>query len=258
MKRILFVFLIFFPVTLLSVEKPQDELITVGITTVLGTKISSELIFTNSNGKEIALQELLNDQKPLIIVPAYYNCPRLCGLVMDGVADLISEVDLELGKDYRVATVSFSPEEEFDLAKAKKAFFKRKLPKQNISGWNFLVGKEGNISKLMNQLGFKFKKDGKDFSHSAAIFLISPNAKLSQYFTGIQFSPWDLKLALIEASQGGIGSLIDQVVLYCYRFDPTKGKYTPFAFNIMRLGGTITLLFLGGLIIQLMRRDKKR
>ena len=260
----LFILLLALPcATVKAVEKPEKELQEVGIVTKLGTKVDLSLELVNSVGKTVTLKELIAlNNKPIVIVPAYYNCPRLCGLVLDGVAELVEGLDTELGKEYSLATVSFDPKETFDLADAKAKFFQKKLANKFSesdkakNSWHFLVGKEKNVNTLMEQLGFLFKADGKDFSHSAAIFILSTEGYISQYFTGIQFSPWDVHLALVEASHGAIGSLVDQVLLYCFRFDPTKGKYTAFAQNIMRLGGVLTLILIAGLYYGLRRKRK--
>lgn len=242
----------------LALEKPGEELKDVGLATELGAQVDTSLTFTNSEGKLVALSELISESIPTIIIPAYYDCPMLCGLLLNGVIKLINRMDLVLGTDYRIVTVSFDSSETAKQAADRKAEFVEKFVGQGDakSGWDFLVGTEENVKTLMGQIGFYYKEDKEEFAHTAVIMLLTPAAKISQYFTGIGFPEWDVRLALIEASQGSIGSAIDHVLLYCFRFDPLKGRYTWVATGVMRAGGVATLLLLGGLLLFLWKREK--
>jgi len=242
-----------------ALEKPENELIEVGVRTILGNKVDLNLRFSDADGKEVSLKELFLPGKPAIILPAYYHCPRLCTLVMSGMAKAISGMSLKLNKDYRVITVSFDPEETPKQAADKGEAHRMLIPKtQDGLGWRFLVGTDQNIKPLMHQVGFYYKKDDDEFAHSAAIMILTPTGEISQYFTGIEFSPFDVKLALIEAAKGEIGSPLDHIFLFCFRFDETKGRYTWAAFNLMRAGAALTLFLLVGLILTLWRREKMR
>ncbi len=246
------------PGALSALEKPGEELQDVGLATELGAQVDSSLTFTNSSGKKVTLGELVSADRPTVIVPAYYDCPMLCGLLLNGLTKLLNKVeDLKLGSDYQVITVSFDHTETPELAAEKKELFTGKFTGQGDAkhGWHFLVGSEENVKALMDQIGFYFKEDKDEFAHTAVIMILTPGFKISQYFTGINFPAWDFKLALVEASQGSIGSAIDHVLLYCFRFDPTKGKYTWVATGVMRIGGAITLILLGLLIFVLRRRE---
>ena len=150
------------------------------------------------------------------------------------------------------------PKDTFESAEEKRRQYVTglKLKDKAKSGWHFLVGEPENVNKLMNQIGFHYIEDKGEFAHSAAIMLLTHDGEISQYFTGIDFRPFDVKLALVEASKGKVGSIIDHVLLFCFRFDPTKGRYTWAAFNIMRLGGILTFLCLGALIFRLWRRER--
>lgn len=244
----------------LALEKPGEQLEEVGLDTELGAQVDLSLTFTDSTGKEAQLRDFTQNRRPIVIVPVYFSCPRLCGLLLAGVRDLLNEVDLELGKDYSILAVSFNEDDTPKKATARKVQYTKSFTGKGDpeTGWSFLVGNDEQIDQLMNQIGFNYKPDGKEFAHTAAMILLTPNGQISQYFTGIDFSPWDTKLALVEASQGSIGSAIDHALLYCFRFDPTKGKYTWAAFGIMRAGGILTLVLLTGLIFMLRRRERMK
>ncbi|RMG41020.1 MAG: SCO family protein [Candidatus Dadabacteria bacterium] len=244
---------------LFAIERPGEELKSVGLTTELGTQVDLGISFTDSNGKAVALRELLLENRPLVIVPVYYKCPRLCGLLLNGVTELLNKLTLSPGKDFSIVTVSFDSSEGPDLARKKKQRFVSLLNDktgEKSSGWHFLVGKEPQIETLMNQIGFHYKRDNGDFAHTAVIMILTPRGKISQYFTGVRFPVRDVRLALVEASEGNIGTVLDHVLLYCYRFDPLKGRYTWAAFGIMRAGGVLTLLLLGGLVLRLWLKEK--
>lgn len=244
-----------------AIERPESELKEAGLTPVLGTQVNLDLPFQNSAGATITLRDLLiTGGKPLVIIPAYYTCPRLCGLLLAGASQLFSGLDLVLGQDYSIATVSFNKKDNHLAARGQELRFRQRLDKNssNPDAWHFLVGQESSINELMGSLGFGFKQENEDFAHAAALFILTPDGKISQYFTGIEFPTWDVKLAMVEASRGGIGSVLDHVMLFCFRFDPLKGRYTLVAQNIMRGGGALTLLLLAGMIIRLRYRENAR
>lgn len=241
-----------------ALENPGEDLKKVGVNSTLGAKIDSNLVFTDSSGTNKSLEQILANQLPTIIVPAYYGCPRLCGLLLSGVRDLINKLELNLGSEYQVATVSFDSTDTVRAAEKTEKKYRSglKFDQQLSSNWRFYVGDNHNVSEFMRQIGFNFKRDGSEFAHSAAIIILTPEGQISQYFTGIEFSPWDVRMALIEAAHGSVGSALDHVFLFCFRFDPTKGKYTLAAFNVMKLGGAITLLFLVLLITRMYIKER--
>lgn len=229
-----------------------------GLSTSLGQPVDLGLEFTDSEGQKVRLKELSLKQRPLIIVPVYYSCPRLCGLLMSGVRDLLNQIELKIGQDYSVIAVSFNSEDRPEQAARRKLQYTKDFKGHGdlAAGWHFLVGEQDQIDLLMNQIGFNYRPDGKEFAHTSAMILLTPNGEISQYFTGIDFSAWDTKLALIEASQGNIGSALDHALLFCFRFDPSKGKYTWAAVNVMRAGGVLTLVLLVALIVTLKWRER--
>ena len=239
-----------------AINQPGKELVDIKIEPKLGTQIDLALKFTDSDGKEVQLRDLLRPTIPVIVTPVYYKCKSLCGLLINGFIALLEKLDLKLGRDYRIITVSFNSLENASLAKDKSQTVLKALSGtiDSLEGWNFLVGSEPSIASLMGQLGFAYTRDGDDISHSPAIFVLTPDGKISQYFTGIDFSPRDVRLALVEASNGSIGNIVDHVFLYCFRFDATKGQYTFVAFNALRIGGILTLMAMGTFLYFSLRR----
>jgi protein SCO1/2 len=240
-----------------ALEHPGTELEEVGVMPILGHKVDLDLPFTTSDGVATTLRALSKPGRPFILVPAYYHCPRLCGLVLSGVVELIDSIKLHLGSDFEVITYSFDSSEDVVLATKNATKFKKLLTKPiSAESWPFLIGSEQSVKALSDQIGFHFKRDGAEFAHTSAIILLTPEGEISQYFTGISYPAWDVKLALVEASKGNIGSTMDHILLYCFRFDPTKGKYTWAVFGLLKVGGALTILLLGGLIIKLLRAER--
>lgn len=237
-RSILFILMFFLSGTLLATEKPEEVPTHAGLTTVLGDQVDLGLEFYTAKNEKISLSKLLSGSKPVILTPVYYGCPRLCGLVLQAFTKLLNNIDLKLGDDFEVVTVSFDSTEKPDLAAERGQNYHQLIAQnqKNPDKWHFLVGEEPNVAKLMKQIGFHYVSDKGEFAHSAVIMVLSPAGKISQYFTDINFSPSDVKLALVEASQGKIGSLIDHFLLFCYRFDPTKGKYTLAAWRFIQIG----------------------
>ena len=186
----------------------------------------------------------------------YYSCPRLCGLLINGFVDLVKEMDLKLGSEYNIVTLSFDPTEKPDLAKKKQTSVIEAVHRSDVTSasWHFLTGKEENIRTLLNQAGFRYKFEAGEYLHSSGFFILTPEGQISQYFTGIQYSAWDVRLAMVEASQGGIGSAVDHILLYCYDFDPINGKYTLTAFNILRGGSLFAVILFVLVAVKLSRR----
>ena len=256
---LLAVFQIFAAVPSFALEQPGEELPQLDLTSKLGSSIDLDLQFTQSDGRRVTLRELTMPNRPFIIVPVYYECPRLCGLLLNGVTALFNNLGFRLGTDLTLITVSFNSQEGVELA-AKRASKYRTLLTSNAgdpNAWHFLVGEQPQINRLMQQIGFVFKPDGGEFAHTALLTLLTPRGEISQYFTGVEFPAWDVKLALVEASKGAIGSPIDHALLFCFRFDPLQGRYTWAVSGLLRLGGALTLLFLGFVIVSLLRREKR-
>ncbi len=224
----------------------------------LGEQIDLGLKFKDTTGREVALSDYFVGHRPVIITPVYFSCPRLCGLLLDGALKLFKSMDLQIGAEYQVLSVSFNPKDSLESAHSKsEKYFTDLANTRNLkerAGWDFLIGDPEPVRALMQQIGFKYIKDKDDFAHSAILVLLTPDGKISRYFFGIDFPPWDVRLSLIEASQGGIGSLLDHALLLCFRFDPTKGKYTWVVLSSLRIAGAITVVFLVGFVFYLSRK----
>ncbi|MEE9553231.1 MAG: SCO family protein [candidate division Zixibacteria bacterium] len=227
-----------------------------------GETIPLDLVFTNEYGDTVRLSEYFNRGKPVILTLAYYECPMLCTLVLNGMTDGVRDLGWFPGDKFQMITVSIDPKESSELAAGKKKTYLDNLSMPiNEDGWAFLVGEESQSKMLADAIGFEYYYDekNKQYAHPAAAFVITEDGRISRYLYGIEFKSRDLKLALMEASRGKIGSTIDRIILYCFHYDPKAGGYVIFAANVMKLGGGFTLLslviFLSALWV--MERRKK-
>lgn len=227
-----------------------DVLHQVGIDQRLHEQVPLDLKFRDESGREVHLSDYF-DGKPVVLVLAYFRCPMLCTQVLNGLTNTLRAVPFEMGKQYRVLTVSFDPREEPDLAAAKKASYVGSYGRPGADdGWHFLTGDQSNIERLTKAVGFRYVYDPAldQFAHASGIMVLTPQGKIARYFFGIEYPPRDLRLALVEASTGKIGSPVDQLLLLCYHYDETTGRYTASIMNFVRLAGIATLLLIGGLI----------
>ena len=213
----------------------------------IGESIPLELTFVDDHGDSVRLAGYFGDNKPVILVLGYYSCPMLCNLVFNGVVDGINELDWKAGEEFRIITVSIDPTETPELAAAKKANYLDPINRDvGDSGWMFLTGEESQSRALAEAVGFEYFYDTAQgqYAHPAALFVLTPEGKISRYLYGIQFSKTDLKLSLLEASEGRIGNSVDRLILYCYNYDPDSRGYNVVAANVMKLGGAATLIVL--------------
>ena len=213
-----------------------------------GDTIPFDVPLVNDHGDSVMIGSYFGDNKPAVLVMAYYTCPMLCNLVLNGVSDAVGGMPLEPGKDYRILTVSIDPRDSVALAAAKKQNYLTDLDRKGAdTGWTFFVTSADESKRLADAIGFKYYyvEDRKEYAHPAVITVLSPAGVVSRYLYGIEFNPRDLRLALLEASEGKIGTTIDRILLYCYHYDPDAGGYTLLAFNVMKLGGVMTLVVLG-------------
>jgi protein SCO1/2 len=219
----------------------------VGIDQRLDGQVPLDLSLRDENGATVRLQDFF-DTQPVILVLAYYRCPMLCTQVLNGLVHSLREIDFDLGKQYRVLTVSFDPREGPDLAARKKEAYSQTYARAGTAdGWHFLTGHQHEIDELTRAVGFRyvFDLEQDQFAHGSAIMILTPQGRISHYFMGIDFPSRDVRLALVEASRGAIGSPVDRLLLLCYHFDPITGKYSASAMMFVRIVSAATLLLIG-------------
>ncbi len=236
LSRSLFVLLFFnfFMISSFAEEKPEE----LGIYEKLDQYIPDDIILTDENYNEVNIKDKID--KPTVIALVYYECPGLCSPLLEGVADVITKAKIDLGTEYQVFTISFDPEEKPKLAKDKKTTYSKLVKGKDVeNGWTWFTGDSANINRLLNSLGYKVKKAGEEFIHPGAIMVLSPEGKITRYLHGTYFLPFDLKMSVIEASEGKSGPTINKVLKYCFSYDPEGQKYV---INITKISGSIIIL----------------
>ena len=229
----------------------------VGIEQHLNAQVPPDLTFRDDTGKAVKLGDYFG-HKPLILNLVYYNCTMLCGEALAGLASAMRLVKFNVGNEFDVITVSFDPRETPDMAAAKKKDYVGRYGRANAAGgWHFLTGQPDSINALTKVVGFQYQYDAKSnqYAHATAIMVLTPQGRISRYFYGVDFPPKDLRMGLVEASQGKIGNAVDAVLLYCYHYDPETGKYGAMVANILRLAAAATILLLGIFLFILWRLD---
>lgn len=231
-------------------EKPK-ELEGVGVQEKLGNQLDLSLSFRDETGKSVLLSSFFKRDKPVLLSLVYYKCPTLCNFHLNGVTDTLKKLSWQVGNEFEYVAVSFDPRETFDLAFAKKNAYLKEYTRGNGQGWHFLTGDQKEITALAESLGFSYKwnSENEQWIHSSVAYIITPSGKISRYLHGITFDERNLKLSLLEASDGKIGDFTDQFALFCFQFDPGKNTYTLYAYNIMKLGGFFTLLIMAAFLI---------
>lgn len=229
----------------------------VGLDQKLGSAIPLDLTFRDEHGQPVALRQFFG-RKPVVLTLVYYQCPMLCTEVLNGLLRSAKELPLEIGNDFSVVTVSIDPAERPILASVKHELYTGLYGRPGgVKGWHFLTGEQAQIKALAEAVGFRYAYDpaSGQFAHPSGILLLTPEGKLARYFYGIRYPSRDLRLGLVEASQDKIGSPIDQVLLYCYHYDPTTGKYGLLISRVIQAAGALTVLSLGLVIAILFRRE---
>jgi len=231
----------------------------VGIDQHLDQPVPLDLQFRDEAGETVRLGQYFG-KRPVILTLVYYQCPMLCGLVLNGLVSALKPLSFDVGTQFDIVTVSIDPTETPALASAKKLTYLETYGRAGAEqGWHFLTGDARAIEALAAAVGFRYQYDAerKQYAHAAAIMVLTPAGRLARYFFGVEYAPRDLRLGLIEAADGRIGTPIDQVLLFCYQYDAAMGRYSAAVLNLVRLGGVLTLLALGTFMTVMWRRDAR-
>lgn len=235
------------------------ELAEVGIDQRLDEQLPLDLVFRDASGAEIRLGDLM-DGKPVVLSLVYYECPMLCTEVLNGLLRALRALSFDVGREFDVITVSFDPSETPQLASQKKETYLSRYGRTgSAEGWHFLTGGEDSIRELTREVGFRYVAgpNGTQFAHASGIMVLTPDGRLSRYFYGIDYPPRDIRLGLIEAAESRIGNPVDQLLLYCYHYDPRSGRYGVAIMNVLRLAGLATVLALGGFLWVSFRNERR-
>ena len=244
-------------------DRPPSLLNGVGIDQHLNTQLPLNLAFTDDAGQQVTLASYFG-KRPAILALVYYRCPMLCSEELDGLTSALEMVRYVPGKDFNIIVVSIDPSEGTDLAAAKKReYVKRYGRPETANGWHFLTGTQPNIDALTQAVGFRYVKltvpgsNQMQYAHASSIQILTPEGKLAQYYMGVEYSPKDMLLGLDEASSNRIGSPVDNILTYCYHYDPTRNTHDLIIARVIQLGGFLTVMLLGGFMLVMFRRDLK-
>jgi protein SCO1 len=243
-----------------SSELVPDVLEKVGIDQKLNAQVPLDAVFRDEGGRQVKLGDFFG-KRPVVLTLVYYECPMLCTQVLNGAVAAFKVLTFTVGQEYEVVTVSFNPRETPAMAAAKKETYLRKYGRpEGATGWHFLTGAQPAIDALAKSVGFRYTFDqaSQQYVHASAIMVLTPDGRVSKYFYGIEYPPKDVRLGLIEASGGRIGTPVDQVLLYCYHYDPHSGKYSMVVMNVLRLAGLVTVALIVGFIVTMSVRDRRK
>jgi len=232
----------------------------VGIDQRLGQQLPLDALFLDEGGRPVRLGQYFG-ARPVVLVLAYYNCPMLCTQVLNGTVAAMRSISFDAGREYEVVTVSFDPRDKPRDAAAKKVPYLKEYGRPGAAaGWHFLTGSTASIERITDAVGFHYRWEESrgQFAHASAIYVLTPDGRLSRYFFGIEYAPRDLRLGLVEASNRKIGSPVDEILLYCYHYDPAAGKYGAVVMNMVRVAGAAAVLLLSTFLTVMWRRDAKR
>ena len=230
----------------------------VGIDQKLDQQVPLNLTFHDEYGRDVPLSSFFHAKKPVVLALVYYRCPMLCTQILTGLESSLKVVSFNPGQDFEVVSISFDPKDTPQLAAQKKQTYLKRYGRPNTAnGWHFLTGDETNIKALTDAVGFHYKYDPKtdQFAHASGIMIVTPDGRLSKYFYGVEYSPRDMRLGLVEASANKIGNPVDALLLFCYHYDPATGKYGAVAMNLIRFAGAAFVLIGGMFLFIVFRRD---
>ena len=231
----------------------------VGFDQNIGQSMPLDAVFKDETGKAVRLGDYFD--KPVVLSLAYFSCPMLCGLSMQGLASSLKGMNLDAGRDFNVLTLSFEPSETPDMARAKKKQAMVRYGREGgEAGWHFLTGDAQQIKRVTEAVGFRYVWDdqAKQYAHATGVVVLTPEGKIARYLFGIEYAAKDLRLSLVEASRGNLGTVVDQLLLLCYHYDPKIGRYGPIAISALRVGAGLTLVGLGALVVILFRRERRQ
>lgn len=236
-----------------------DELRGIGVTEHRGAQVSIEdLHFTDETGRNVPLARYFHSSRPVLLTLVYYECPNLCNLLLNGLVETLQHFQWVPGKQFEIVAVSINPREGPPLASRKKQAYLRAYGRPETSaGWHFLTGSEDQIRSLAGEVGFRYRWDGQQYAHQTVSYVLTPEGRISRYLYGIDFRPTDLKMALLEASNGRIGTVIDRLLLFCYRYDPKTRKYSVYLTRLMQAGGVLTVFLLGSYLAVFWIRERR-
>ena len=254
MKKVITIATLLLPLllSLAYLAAQQQEKVEVGIVAKLGQKIPMNLEFNDEKGQKVTIAQLLD--KPTVLAFVYFRCPGICTPLLNGLKQVIDKVELQPGKDFRVLTISIDPSETHIVAAKKKANYLKQLKRPfPPDAWRFITGKQENIHKLTDATGFYYKMVGNEYRHAGTLIVLSPKGKISRYLYGLSFLPFDLQMALVEASEGRVGPTIAKFLRFCYSYDPQGKRY---GLNILRIAGVI-IVFMILVLVAVMIFGKK-
>ena len=255
-RRSAWVVLLFAALPLFAQQQPPHA----SIAQKLNTQIPLDLQFRNERGEVVRLKQYFHQGRPVLLNFVYFRCPMLCPMVLEGTTTSLSHLKYDIGKEFDIITVSIDPRDSAKTAAEKKDKYVRHYGRLDAArGWHFLTAHESAIKKLTEAVGFQYTYDSRtdQFGHGAAMLVLTPDGRTSRYFYGFEYKPRDLRLAIVEASEGKVGSPVDQLLLLCFHYDPATGKYSRNAMMFARAGGVTTLLALGGFIFVMVRKERK-
>ncbi len=236
------------------------ELRGVNIEEHLGQKVNLELEFKDERGQTVKLKDFFDGKTPIVLSLVYFGCPGLCNFHLNGVIESIKGMDWKIGDQFKYLVISFDPKEDSDLAASKKETYLKLYKHPGAEkGWHFLTGSQASISELTQQVGFRYewKEDTQEWAHASALMMLTPQGEIARYLHGIMFDSKTFKLALMESTDGKIGNIVDQMVWYCFHYDPKQSKYTLMASRVMQIGGVLIIVIMGFLLIPFWMRTKK-
>ena len=232
----------------------------VGIDEHLGDQVDLELPFLSDEGKEVKLGDYFHN-KPVFLMLIYYKCPTLCNTHLNTLLNTFKEVEWKIGKDYEFVAISIDPKESTQVAKMKKKAYLDQYGEEGVGeGWHFLTGSQESVDKITSQIGFRYawNPEEQEWAHTAAAYVLTPKGKISYYHYGLSIVPKVLRLSLVEASEGKIGTVMDRVLLFCLQYDPNKKTYAFYAYNLMRVGAVVIVVFLGIFFFRFWRKEKRK